>query len=117
MPFCFAIAGGAFSYAAHAFRQGATRNVAKSNMFLTAAVLVLAPIPYTLIVMRPTNKRLLERAEHADAEGPVVRERAEITQSTEEAAVVDWLKTWSWMNLGRGLLPLGATVVGLCAAL
>lgn len=117
MPFSFAIAGSAFTYAAHAFRKEPARNVVTSNLYLVAAALALSPIPFTLLAMHSTNKRLLGRAEQADSEPTGGKEKTEIKESKEEAVVVNWLKTWSWMNLVRGILPLGATVVGLCATL
>lgn len=117
MPLTNLIAGSAFAYAAHAFRKYPARDVTTSNMYLLAAALSVSIIPYTLIVMHATNKRLLGRAEQADVEGPAAREKVEIKASKEDTIVLGWLKTWCSMNFVRAMLPLSASLVGLCATL
>lgn len=86
-------------------------------MFLLAATLSISIIPYTLVVMHATNKRLLGRAEQADVAGPTAREKTEIRASKEDTVVLGWLKTWCTMNFVRAVLPLSASVVGVCASL
>jgi len=91
-----------------------------SNLYILAAALALSLVPYTVVVMMPTNQRLLARAAQADDEAatPVEKEREmATTESGEDAEVRGLLGKWSRMNVVRGCLPLAATVVGLFATL
>jgi hypothetical protein len=117
MPTISLIASGAYIYAGHSFRKLPARDLATSNMYLLAAALALAPIPYTLLIMQGTNKKLLGRAEQADVETVTAGSKTEIRASKEDSVVLGWLKSWVGMNIVRGCFPLAATVVALYATL
>ncbi|KAL1956732.1 hypothetical protein VTO42DRAFT_6882 [Malbranchea cinnamomea] len=117
MPFISLVAGAAYTYAAHSFRKLPARDVTTSNMYLIAAALSIGIIPYTLVVMQPTNKRLMGRAEQADVEGPTAREKVDIRASKEDTVVINWLKTWRTLNFVRALLPFSASLLGVSATL
>jgi hypothetical protein len=117
MPAINLIACGAYAYAGHSFRKSPARDLATSNMYLLAAALALAPIPYTLLLMHATNKKLIGRAEQADVEIVGAGSKTEIRASHEDSVVLGWLKSWVGMNIVRGCFPLAATVVALYATL
>lgn len=67
--------------------------------YLGAMGLSMAIVPFTLIVMDPTNQALLAVAEGASSLGL--------------EAVGELLVRWKWMNLVRSLLPLAGSLLGL----
>jgi len=117
----------AYAYLAYLFRRATPvqePELRTSNLYILAAALALSLVPYTLVVMMPTNQRLLVRAAQADDEAatPVEKERDMATtgvpaKAEEDAEVCGLLEKWSRMNVVRGCLPLAATVVGLFATL
>ena len=68
--------------------------------FVTAAVLSLAIMPYTIIVMSPTNNALLGVASGA-------------TKTLSESAVRELVTKWKGLNLVRSVFPFVGAVVGL----
>jgi Domain of unknown function (DUF1772) len=79
---------------------GITRGVlGGGSMWISAAVLILSVIPFTLIVIRPTNNRLLDRQ----------RDRG--SEETREL-----LNTWGRLHLVRTVLSLAASVLCVWAA-
>ena len=80
---------------------GAAAWIAASDWrWLLGAALLLANLPYTLVVIRPTNNRLTSTPEaHADAETRRLVER------------------WGWLHAGRSALGAASTIVFLWAAL
>ncbi|EEQ33058.1 hypothetical protein McanMca71_003772 [Microsporum canis] len=128
MPFCAIGAGSAYAYLAYVFRHETTLRVADvrtSNWYLLASGLVMSIIPYTLMVMSPTNNSLLSRAEVTDAEAMTgvskakeAASRASDSKATrEDVEVLNWLKGWAELNVVRGLFPLAATLSALYATL
>ncbi|KAF3484085.1 uncharacterized protein GIQ15_03409 [Arthroderma uncinatum] len=129
MPLCAIGAGTAYAYLAYVFRQETTlraADVRTSNWYLLASGLVMSIIPYTLMVMSPTNKSLLARAEVTDAEAMTGVAKAKEAASKasgdskatrEDVEVLNWLKGWAELNVVRALLPLAGTLSGLYATL
>lgn len=74
--------------------------------------------PYTLAVMLPTNKRLMERAARKDVT-PKQGEQEENAQQREyeDRQIPDLMVMWAWLNAIRGLFPLVGAVIGASAAL
>jgi hypothetical protein len=66
--------------------------------YVTAAVLAVAIVPYTLLLMKPTND-LLHSAAAGTGNG-----------SVDVSSLID---KWAALNLGRSLLPLSSAVVGM----
>jgi hypothetical protein len=68
-------------------------------LWLGAAALILAVIPFTLLAIRPTNKRLLDP--HRDR---------------RSAETLRLLKTWGRLHAVRGALSVAASILFLWAA-
>ena len=67
--------------------------------WLLGALLILAPWPYTLYIIAPTNKTLMA-VEPANV-GPNARAM---------------IQKWGWLHAGRSAMGAAATLVFLCAA-
>jgi len=82
--------------------------------YLIAGLLTVGIVPYTALVMRGTNNKLIERTNEVGALGSqdtVV----EVGLGNESAhALVDW---WGVLNLGRGAMLSIAGIVGVWTAL
>ncbi|TPX17147.1 uncharacterized protein E0L32_003265 [Thyridium curvatum] len=89
-----------YSYAAYQ-RSAGNRDW---RSYAVACGLTLAIVPYTLILMRPTNNQLLAAAAGA-------------TRSLGDEAVKDLLGKWKLLNLARSFLPLFGSLIGLSALL
>jgi hypothetical protein len=74
--------------------------------YVTAAVLALGIVPYTLAVMMGTNNVLLGKAEEEE-------EKVE----AQAASVKQLVDRWAMMNLGRSLLLASAAVTATWTAL
>lgn len=74
----------------------------RSAWFVGAAALGLAIVPFTVLVMDPTNQALLRAA---GAQGP--------GEKVEETAVRALLERWRRLNLARSILPLVGATLGL----
>lgn len=81
----------------------------------------MLPVPYTLLIMKPVNNKLISKADSAETEGLTAHKekdvKAELRASREEAEVQSWLKTWCSLNTVRGIFPLLGTVCGVLATL
>jgi Domain of unknown function (DUF1772) len=72
--------------------------------YLGAGLFTLAIVPFTLILMTPTNNKLLQSA--------AAQEKELLMQPTTQL-----VETWSQMNFARGCLPLAGAFLGLWALL
>jgi hypothetical protein len=82
--------------------------------YLTAGLLSIGIVPYTILVIMPTNNKLLKKADETRAlekEDHVVK-----VGLGEETAhqLADW---WGVLNLGRGVMLTASGVLGLWLAL
>jgi Domain of unknown function (DUF1772) len=66
-------------------------------LWLWAAMLILAVIPFTLLVIRPTNNRLLDRDRRSDQ-------------------TLQLLNTWGRLHAVRGALSIAASIMFVWAA-
>jgi hypothetical protein len=80
------------------------KNNAKNpwGIFALAGMTTLSMLPFTWIVMVPTNNELF-RLESVSKTGPLVMDIA----SARELVV-----KWSWMHFTRSLLPLAGAITG-----
>ncbi|KAI1921389.1 hypothetical protein LOZ58_002270 [Ophidiomyces ophidiicola] len=115
------ITGSTYSYLSYHFRQGTVArqgNVIAANYYLLAALFTFTPVPFTLLIMKPVNSKLIAKADSAETEGLLAQKekdvKTELKASREEAEVQSWLQTWSTLNFVRGLFPLVGTI---CAAM
>lgn len=84
-------------------------------MYALSALFTLGIVPYTMIGMLPTNKKLKKKVE--EMEGLDIGEKAtEIGLAKGESAkeLLDW---WGVLNFGRGVFPLVGAYLGLWATL
>lgn len=72
-------------------------------------------MPYTFIVIRPTNTKLLRKADETRSLGKM-EEVMEVGVGKDENAhaLVDW---WGVLNLGRGALVVASGILGIWTAL
>ena len=101
------LSSAAFGYLA--YRWAKTLNQTKGELYGLAAISTLSIIPYTLVLMRGVNGKLVRKSD--DLKKMSVHEIIGIEDANEESAkqLIDW---WGMLNLGRGLLPLVGTIVG-----
>lgn len=106
----FALNGLGYFYLAWATRHlPVTTVIRKSTGYLIAGICTVGIIPYTLLVLRPTNSKLLKRADETKALGKA-DEVVEIGLGSETAhALVDW---WGVLNLGRAVIGGVGALVG-----
>ena len=95
-----------------------TLGAAASKLPLLAAGLSLAIVPYTVVVLFPTNRELIKRAAAAEASSKVSKaERAAGAgvnyTAQEEAAAKQLVDRWGVLNLGRSALLAAASIAGL----
>ncbi|KAI4086039.1 MAG: hypothetical protein LQ344_007897 [Seirophora lacunosa] len=76
------------------------------QLWATAAIATASQTPWTLLVMKGTNDLL----------NGIAGDKVE-QQKVDKQEVVALLRSWSWMNIGRGLLALGGGLVGLGAVM
>lgn len=105
----------ALSYAFLSYRIYGTLNHPKAEMYALSALFTLAIVPYTVLAMQSTNKKLQKKVE--EMKGLDISEKAtEIGLAKGESAkeLLDW---WATLNFGRGLFPLVGSILGLWATL
>ncbi|KAK3954759.1 hypothetical protein QBC32DRAFT_231610, partial [Pseudoneurospora amorphoporcata] len=73
------------------------------KLFVTAAGLTLAIVPFTLIVMLPLNKQLVRLNEIQIEPGPLVSNLQEVREL---------VRRWNWLHIVRSLGPVVGCVVG-----
>lgn len=105
-----ALIASAFFYLAWSTRPASIlgRQVLSSApaLYITAAILTLGIIPYTIFAMGGTNNALLAKAE------------LDSKQSADASVEIEELvKKWIFLNGIRSLLPLAGGVVGILTAL
>lgn len=105
-----------FAYAAWGANNQQTSTRTPILLYSAAALLVVGVVPYTLIFMENSNRKLLKRAAEAkhfsssSASGEGCPEIL-IDQESNEGL----LRRWRALTLTRALLPMTAGVLGLLA--
>jgi hypothetical protein len=93
-------------------------NCSWSGIYVTAAVTTVAIVPWTLIVMWPTNVKLKAHATRDDAalaEGTkemVVSDQEKAKRAREDEEVPALIKKWEELNFYRSLFTLAGAVIG-----
>lgn len=78
----------------------------QARLWALAAVITCSQLPWTLLVMRPTNNRLIA----------IASSQTELEKASQ-GEVVGLLRQWAWMNILRGLLALAGGLTGVYAVL
>ena len=78
---------------------------------IAAAALTLGIAPFTLLIMVPTNSKLMAKADKA------VDAKASSWSTTDDQEVSRLVDTWTTLNAIRSLFPLAGFIVGAFAAL
>ena len=87
---------------------------AKMMGYLAAGALSVGIVPYTFIVLMPTNKKLLTKVDETKALGKE-ESIVEVGLGEETAhKLVDW---WGVLNVPRGLMLAASAIVGTWTAL
>jgi hypothetical protein len=111
-----AITASAFAYLAWSVRSGGMYHhmVPKMSMqlYCAAAILTLGIVPFTIVAMRPTNNKLIEKAETSSKQ----TDTSPLAQSNEDE-IDNLIAKWKSLNGIRSLLPLLGGILGLGAAL
>ena len=104
------LSSAAFGYLA--YKLAKTLNQTKGELYGLAAISTLSIVPYTLVLMRGVNGKLINKSEGSKSMS--VDELLSDLNANEESAkqLIDW---WATLNVGRGLLPLVGTIVGTWA--
>ncbi|CAK7269715.1 hypothetical protein SEPCBS57363_003741 [Sporothrix epigloea] len=99
-----------------------TLEVSTSNLPLIAAGLCLSIVPYTFLMMLPTNKQLLPKAQAAEEDALFTKAdkaagAGTVYTAQQEQAAKQLVDRWGMLNLGRPILLSAAAIVGLIAFL
>ena len=97
-----AVVAGSFSYLAWTLRSVPGN---KAGLYGVAAVMTIAIVPWTLLLMNPTNRSLIEKA------------GAAVELKGDEEEVQGLLRRWGNLNGIRSLFPLVGGVAGALAVL
>jgi Domain of unknown function (DUF1772) len=96
-----------------AYRERATSG-ASLSLYAAAAILAPSIMPYTLLVMMPTNNLLEKRTESSVA---AVKGEAEAEVKGGQESTHALVDRWASLNLVRGLISGAAAVLALWASL
>ncbi|MCJ1389956.1 hypothetical protein MMC18_002814 [Xylographa bjoerkii] len=110
-PFA-ALTSAIFGYLSYTLKQTSRPN---AEFYGLAAASVIGIVPYTLLVMKGTNDKLMARAVEA--------EKLDVTDKVTQAGMPkgestnELLDRWAFYNAIRGVFPLMATALGMWATL
>ncbi|KLU88524.1 hypothetical protein MAPG_07509 [Magnaporthiopsis poae ATCC 64411] len=102
-------------------RAAASSSSVPSRCYGAAAVLAASVVPYTLLVVMPTNRKLLRRTELARALGPAAAAAAAddddaVRPADEPESSKSLVDHWGMLNLGRSALLLVSAALGFYAS-
>ncbi|KAK5082226.1 hypothetical protein LTR05_007370 [Lithohypha guttulata] len=100
-----------FIYLAWCHRKSAQRKV--FQLYIAAAVLTTAMVPYTILTIRLANNRLLDIAE----EQAQSQEKDSFSASSSDDEIDRLLEVWRQRNLIRSFFPLMGSTAGILALL
>ncbi|PLB54699.1 DUF1772-domain-containing protein [Aspergillus steynii IBT 23096] len=105
-----ALTASAFGYLAYAVHNGTSVSALSTResalLYVASAVLTIGIVPWTIVAMTGTNRKLLGRAE------------AGVTiEKGDEREVLEGLERWAVLNAVRGVFPLLGGVVGVVAGM
>ncbi|RFU36291.1 hypothetical protein B7463_g36, partial [Scytalidium lignicola] len=112
VPPLAAIASACFFYLAS--KTNRTLAKAKFYRYVLAGVLGLSIMPYTFVLMGKTNRKLSAKAQQTKGLGVT----DEVVEAAAPEETAHWLvDRWGVLNLGRGILLLGAAGLGTWTAI
>ncbi|KAG7091763.1 hypothetical protein E1B28_008165 [Marasmius oreades] len=97
------------AWKAHTLESVISSSRSLTRLYMTAGALTIGIVPWTLLVMAPTNDALIRKAVDSPTEAAVASSK---TYETE-----DLMEKWITLNFVRGLFPLAGTVAALYATL
>ena len=110
------VSSASFSYLAiKLYNAPLSVNHPRGELYTLAAVMTVSILPYTLLVMKNVNAKLLAKAEEMeslDAKDKVTE--VGLPQGETAKELLDW---WGVLNLGRAVFPLLGAVLGIWASL
>jgi len=71
-------------------------------MFAAAGITTMIIVPYTLILMAPTNDTLFR-----------LEKDSEVTSATSLVEAQNLVRKWGWLHVVRSLFPLAGAILGL----
>ncbi len=87
----------------------------KWTSYAVAGVSTLAIVPYTLLVMADTNRKLYAKASEARLLGSATAD--DVVSEHEKKSVKQLVDRWATLNVVRAVFPLITAVVGTWTAL
>ncbi|KAJ5122036.1 hypothetical protein N7448_003166 [Penicillium atrosanguineum] len=93
-------------------------NCSWSSIYITAALTTAGLVPWTLLVMWPTNQKLKAHAARDDAavaegtKGMVVSEQEKAKRAREDEEVPALVQKWGELNFYRSLFSVAGAVIG-----
>ncbi|KAL8363728.1 hypothetical protein RB601_009475 [Gaeumannomyces tritici] len=109
---------GLAALAALSSSSSSSRPAAARYCYAGAAALAAAIVPYTVLLVLPTNRKLLRRAELASALGPAAAgdEDEDVVRPAVEPESSRFLVDhWGMLNLGRCALLISSAALGFYA--
>lgn len=85
-------------------------NHPKAEMYALSAILVFGMVPWTQLVMWPTNVALFQKYDEMKNLG--IEEKATEVGLTKGKSTKELVDTWGTLNVLRGLFPLAGAVLG-----
>ncbi|KAI9884883.1 MAG: hypothetical protein M1823_003324 [Watsoniomyces obsoletus] len=105
-----------WAYVAYRHAQQPLASISgKWTSYAVASVSAIAIVPYTLLVMADTNRKLYAKANEARLLGSSTTD--EVTTEQERKSVKQLLDRWATLNVVRAVFPLITAVVGTWTAL
>jgi hypothetical protein len=98
----------------------ATASLSWTSLYVTAIVVTLGMVPWTLTAMKSTNDRLRAHATRDDkalaegTEGMVLGASEKSRRAKEDDEVPGLMWKWAELNFCRSLFPLTGAVIGFC---
>lgn len=84
----------------------------RSKLYMAAALLCQAIVPYTLLVVFPTNRKIVRKMDEM-VEGETSSTTTGVDSERETAKCL--VHHWGWLNLPRGIMMAVASILGLVA--
>lgn len=84
----------------------------RTKTFIAAAAAAVSIVPWTLVTMVGTNDELMRREEAG--KGPADQGAGKVRDRENEPGQLttrDLVQRWAWLNAGRGVLMLAATLL------
>lgn len=101
------------SFCVLSYKLFMTLNHPKSELYAVAALATISILPYTLVIMAPTNKKLINLATESELLG--ADDKFVASSISQPETVRELAARWTMLNYGRGLFPLIGSFVAAWA--